>query len=464
MPGPLYRYDEDNPSTTKFPEFWDMKWFFDDNNRAATARAVGLDADTVDNHKPPKTAVDITGLIGKTAAQAMGMDFGADGNLYVLDYGGGFFTTTCRQSLWKISYTGGPSTPSAAPRAIPIGDFKVNFVKGGSGGVSYMWEFGDGQTSTEANPHAHLRRGQALHGEADGDLRRRLDGRRHGRRRRARPGRRGRADHDAHDHPGRARGDGTYKKPVTSRSAADRHGRLGRGADRVPHQRRRVAGLHGAGRRVSSRAPTSSTTARATARATSRDDQDASPSRSTVIQNCPTNLNDEFNARRARSEVDDHALDDRRRFVQDGFLRLKVEAGDMIGDSGQRAERAPAGRAPAGSWVISTRINTSSSPTKASRRVRPLAERRDQHQQLRQDRLHQQGHHAALRVRLDAQQRRRTSRPVAGVHGEPVRGLPARELQRLEPIIAEGSIDGETWTRSPRRSRRRPARRRCASA
>ena len=119
MPGPLYRYDKDSASTTKFPEFWDSKWFFDDNNRGSTARAVGLDADTVDNHKPPKTAVDITGIIGKTAAQAMGMKFGPDGNLYVLDYGGGFFTTTAKQSLWKIAYTGGPSTPSAAPRADP---------------------------------------------------------------------------------------------------------------------------------------------------------------------------------------------------------------------------------------------------------------------------------------------------------------------------------------------------------
>ena len=36
MPGPFYRYDEDGRlAPTKFPEFWDQKWFFDDNNRGA---------------------------------------------------------------------------------------------------------------------------------------------------------------------------------------------------------------------------------------------------------------------------------------------------------------------------------------------------------------------------------------------------------------------------------------------
>ena len=117
-----------------------------------TARAVTLDADTVDNHKAPKTAVDITGILGKTGEQAMGMKFGADGNLYVLDYGGGFFTVTSRSSLWKISYTGGAATPGASPRAVPIGNFKADFFSTGSGGVSYKWDFGDGQSSTNANP------------------------------------------------------------------------------------------------------------------------------------------------------------------------------------------------------------------------------------------------------------------------------------------------------------------------
>ena len=67
MPGPFYRYDAALENATKFPEFWDRSGSSTTTTGRSTARAVGLDADTVDDHKPPKTAVDITGIIGKTA-------------------------------------------------------------------------------------------------------------------------------------------------------------------------------------------------------------------------------------------------------------------------------------------------------------------------------------------------------------------------------------------------------------
>ena len=82
----------------------------------------------------------------------MDAKFGPDGALYVLDYGGGFFTSTPSRRC------GRSATPAARRRrarrraAIPIGAVKVKFSKGGSGGVSYQWDFGDGTTSTEANP------------------------------------------------------------------------------------------------------------------------------------------------------------------------------------------------------------------------------------------------------------------------------------------------------------------------
>jgi Domain of Unknown Function (DUF1080)/PKD domain/Beta xylosidase C-terminal Concanavalin A-like domain len=86
-------------------------------------------------------------------AQVMGMEFGPDGALYTLDYGGGFFTVTSRSSLWKVSYIGGPSTPMAAPDARPgPGAREVRFSSRRSGGVSYEWDFGDGESSTAANP------------------------------------------------------------------------------------------------------------------------------------------------------------------------------------------------------------------------------------------------------------------------------------------------------------------------
>ncbi|MFD1047491.1 hypothetical protein ACFQ1S_19065, partial [Kibdelosporangium lantanae] len=43
----------------------------------------------------------------------MDAKFGADGALYMLDYGGGFFSLDRNQKLIKVSYTGGPATPAA---------------------------------------------------------------------------------------------------------------------------------------------------------------------------------------------------------------------------------------------------------------------------------------------------------------------------------------------------------------
>ena len=173
-PARLYRYDEDNASTTKFPEFWNMKWFFDDNNRSATARAVGLDADTVDNHKPPKTAVDITGLDRQDRPRRRWAWTSAPTATSTSS------TTAAASSPRRPSSRCGRSATRVARRrrarrraAIPIGDFKVNFSSGGSGGVSYKWEFGDGATSTEANPTHTYAEAKTLHGQADGDLRRR---------------------------------------------------------------------------------------------------------------------------------------------------------------------------------------------------------------------------------------------------------------------------------------------------
>src|SRR4029079_19424703 len=81
----------------------------------------------------------------------MDSKFGPDGALYVQTYAG-FFRAEENVSIYRYDYVGGPATPAAAPRATAIGNFEVKFSVGSSGGVSYLWEFGDGKTSTEVNP------------------------------------------------------------------------------------------------------------------------------------------------------------------------------------------------------------------------------------------------------------------------------------------------------------------------
>ena len=111
------------------------------------------------------------------------------------------------------------------PRASAIGDYKVQFSSAGSGGVSYKWEFGDGQTSTEAEPDAHLRRGQAVHGDADGDVRRRRHGQQAGDRRRAGRARRRGAGHDGDARPGAAGPGRHLQAPGHRHAVGDRHRR-----------------------------------------------------------------------------------------------------------------------------------------------------------------------------------------------------------------------------------------------
>ena len=452
MPGPMYRYDAASPSTTKFPEFWDSKWFFDDNNRAATARAVGLDADTVDNHKTPKTAVDITGIIGKTSAQAMGMDFGKDGNLYVLDYGGGFFTTTTKQSLWKISYTGGPSTPSAAPRAIPIGAFKVNFLKGSSGGVSYKWEFGDGQTSTDANPthtYAEAKRytatltvtyadGSTSVGTLDVDVLAAADEA---------------APTTTHTiTPAAPTGDGTYKKPVTITLAATDTG--GSGVDRTEYRINDGAWTAYSAPVTRQQPGVYKFDYRSRDRAGNIEAFKTVTYTITVIQNCPTNLNDEF---------DGTSLDPKWSIagnpprstpaalsVADGFLSLKIEAGDMIGHT-NTARNVLLQTAPSGSWVISTRINTSELTNEGEQAGLILW------QSERSGTPVTGQNNFAKIVYINKGITRRFEYVSTRTSGQDIQNSPeftenpSEIYMRVSSngtnrIIAEGSFDGETWT------------------
>lgn len=168
MNGPTYHRSEvDTSSGAAWPEYWDGKWFIGDQSNSGNRVAVTVDPATVDEAGAPLFAEDLRRIIrggnGDEQLQSwMDAKFGPDGALYLLDYASGFFSLHANQKLIRISYEGGPATPVPAGSATSVQShpLTVAFTGARSGGVSYAWDFGDGNTSTEANPrHTYARVG-----------------------------------------------------------------------------------------------------------------------------------------------------------------------------------------------------------------------------------------------------------------------------------------------------------------
>ncbi|MER7006563.1 PQQ-dependent sugar dehydrogenase [Dactylosporangium sp. NPDC000555] len=152
MAGPVYRYNASNPSTTKFPQALDGMFFAGEFGRG-WIKPIAVNADGSPG------AIDNFPWNGK---QVMDMQFGPDGSLYVLDYGTGFFNGDAFSAIYRYDYvgTGGNRAPTAvasANKTSGAAPLTVNFSSAGSsdpegGALTYSWTFGDGTTSTAANP------------------------------------------------------------------------------------------------------------------------------------------------------------------------------------------------------------------------------------------------------------------------------------------------------------------------
>jgi glucose/arabinose dehydrogenase/PKD repeat protein len=160
MPGPVYRRSEvDTRSGVAWPAHWEGKWLIGDECNPRNRVAVTLDPDRVEEQGPPAFAESLREIIpsggGDEKLQSwMGAQFGPDGALYMIDYGGGFFSLSDNQKLIRISYTGGAPTPAPTATAADVQGKPLNVAFTGerSGGVAYHWQFGDGATSNEPNP------------------------------------------------------------------------------------------------------------------------------------------------------------------------------------------------------------------------------------------------------------------------------------------------------------------------
>jgi glucose/arabinose dehydrogenase len=147
MGGPVYRYDAALNSPVKFPQSLDGRYFAGEYGRR------WIKAITVNSNG---TYGEISAFPW-TGTQVMDMAFGPDGALYVLDYG----TGANDQALYRIEYIGGgnraPVAKAAANKTSGPSPLTVAFSSAGSsdpegGALTYLWTFGDGTTSTAANP------------------------------------------------------------------------------------------------------------------------------------------------------------------------------------------------------------------------------------------------------------------------------------------------------------------------
>ncbi|WUQ64629.1 PQQ-dependent sugar dehydrogenase [Streptomyces canus] len=158
MGGPVYHYDPALDSPVKFPEAYDGDFFAGEFGRRWIKRITSDDNGTVQSIND----------IPWTGTQVMDMAFGPDGALYVLDYGVSWFGGDENSALYRIeNATDGhsPVAQAAADRTSGQAPLRVRFSSEGTSdqdgdALTYSWNFGDGGTSTAANPaHTYRKNG-----------------------------------------------------------------------------------------------------------------------------------------------------------------------------------------------------------------------------------------------------------------------------------------------------------------
>lgn len=158
MGGPVYHYDPALDSPVKFPEAYDGDFFAGEFGRRWIKRIeTGGDG-----------AVQSINPFPWTGTQVMDMAFGPDGALYVLDYGTAWFGGDENSALYRIeNATDGhsPVAVAAADKTSGQAALKVRFSSAGTTDqdgdtLTYHWDFGDGTSSTAANPsHTYRQNG-----------------------------------------------------------------------------------------------------------------------------------------------------------------------------------------------------------------------------------------------------------------------------------------------------------------
>ncbi|MGG7464319.1 ThuA domain-containing protein [Plantibacter sp. YIM 135347] len=169
MGGPVYQYDKDNPSETKWPAYWDGKAIFAEWN---TGRMFSfqLNEDTDDNTPRHSKIQDINRILpdifdpAKGFSKSMDFEFGPDGALYVIDWGSDFGGNTADSGVYRVDYVQANPSPIARASADvtngPGPSLDVQFSSEGTRHpiakpFTIEWDFGDGSATTTTPNPAH---------------------------------------------------------------------------------------------------------------------------------------------------------------------------------------------------------------------------------------------------------------------------------------------------------------------
>lgn len=155
MAGPVYDYDPELESDIKFPEYYDGQAFFYEWGAHFLANMTLDDTTLAPTH--------IERFMADSRFNApMDMVFGPDGAMYLAEWGRGFGRNNPDDGIYRIEYAiPGERSPVARANATPsngAAPLRVEFSSEGSVDpdegqtLSYLWNFGDGATSAEANP------------------------------------------------------------------------------------------------------------------------------------------------------------------------------------------------------------------------------------------------------------------------------------------------------------------------
>jgi PKD repeat protein/type 1 glutamine amidotransferase len=157
-----YRFDPDNPSATKFPPYYDDAIVFGEFTRDYL-KEIRLDADG--NVHKINNLLDC-GAVGSAIQpfecdNPMDLQFGADGNLYLLTYGDGFFAANPDAGMYRFSYVKGQRAPRAVLTATPTdghAPLPVQFSSEGSldpdpsDSIRFAWDFDGNGTTDSVDP------------------------------------------------------------------------------------------------------------------------------------------------------------------------------------------------------------------------------------------------------------------------------------------------------------------------
>jgi glucose/arabinose dehydrogenase len=151
--GAVYRYDPNLVSSRKWPAYFDGRALFGEwTQDELFTFQLAADSSAV-------TAIDRL-LPSLTFLKPMDLKFGPDGALYMIEWGSGFGGDNTDSGIYRIDYLNGGALPVAKASADHTNGhapLTVAFSSAGSGdpnnlAVRYSWSFGDGATSTAANP------------------------------------------------------------------------------------------------------------------------------------------------------------------------------------------------------------------------------------------------------------------------------------------------------------------------